>query len=134
MGEIITVPRRLRDRLGEDGADDLIGLLNQIGASQQAEVLALADARFAKTLAEVGAALELKIADSKNDLELKLAENRADLEVKMAESRADLVAVKSGLEVKIAQSESRLIKWMFIFWIGQVAATLAIVSLLFFRS
>ena len=35
-----------------------------------------------------------------------------------------------NLEVKHAQSESRIIKWMFIFWIGQIATVIAVMKLL----
>ena len=31
------------------------------------------------------------------------------------------------LEVKLSETKSEIIKWMFIFWVGQIAVTLAIV-------
>ena len=35
----------------------------------------------------------------------------------------------SNLEVKIADSKAEMIKWMFIFWIGQVAVTVALIMI-----
>jgi len=35
------------------------------------------------------------------------------------------------LETKIAQSESRIIKWMFIFWVGQLGSLTAILFVFF---
>jgi uncharacterized membrane-anchored protein len=52
-------------------------------------------------------------------LKQDITELRADLEVKM-----------SQLEVRMSQMESRIIKWMFIFWIGQIATLIAIMKLL----
>ena len=49
------------------------------------------------------------------------------------EARKDVLATKQDiaeLEVKMALMESRLIKWMFIFLIGQAAAIISIVKLL----
>ena len=37
--------------------------------------------------------------------------------------KSDVHSVKLELEVKIADSKAEMIKWMFIFWIGQVAVT-----------
>jgi len=40
-----------------------------------------------------------------------------------------IAQVNSDLSTKIAESKADNIKWMFIFWIGQVGATLAIILL-----
>jgi phosphoribosylformylglycinamidine (FGAM) synthase PurS component len=51
---------------------------------------------------------------------------RADMSAIRAGLKADLVQLESRLEsrfeTKIAESKSAMIRWMFIFWIGQVAA------------
>jgi hypothetical protein len=49
------------------------------------------------------------------------------------ENKKDVLATKQDiaeLRVEIAKSESRIIKWMFIFWIGQIATVIAIMKLL----
>ena len=49
------------------------------------------------------------------------------------EEKKDVLATKqdiAALEVKMAQMESRLIKWMFIFLIGQAAAIISVLKLL----
>jgi lipoate synthase len=42
--------------------------------------------------------------------------------LQIAEERFEkrLAQVQAVLETKIAQSEARIIKWMFIFWVGQI--------------
>jgi hypothetical protein len=56
---------------------------------------------------------------TKGDLKLGISELRGEIDVKIAQ-----------LEVKMAQMETRIIRWMFIFWIGQIATVIAIMKLL----
>jgi hypothetical protein len=47
-------------------------------------------------------------------------------------TKDDMVSLKSEiarLDIKIADSKSDVIKWMFIFWVGQVAATFGFILL-----
>ncbi len=48
------------------------------------------------------------------------------------DSKADIIATKEDLaklEIKIAEAKGDMIKWMFIFWIGQIAATFGFILL-----
>ena len=55
-----------------------------------------------------------KIRDN-NETNLNVLATKGDI--------AELKVEMSNLEVKIADSKAEMIKWMFIFWIGQVAVT-----------
>ncbi len=47
-------------------------------------------------------------------------------------SKSDIIATKEDLaklETKIAESKADTIKWMFIFWIGQIAVTFGLILL-----
>lgn len=68
----------------------------------------------------------------------KLGENEAKALTEYVESKVeksfekekDTLATKEDLlklEVKISDVKSEIIKWMFIFWIGQIAVLLALV-------
>ena len=46
-------------------------------------------------------------------------------------TKADLKEEIHKLELKIEKVRSDLIKWMFIFWIGQVSVTIALIMLFF---
>lgn len=48
---------------------------------------------------------------------------KADLKAEIAEFRADL-------EKKIAEPKTDIIRWMFLFWIGQVAAVSGLINFL----
>ncbi len=44
-------------------------------------------------------------------------------------TKEDLAREISRLELKVSESKSEMIKWMFIFWIGQIAATFGFILL-----
>jgi hypothetical protein len=58
-------------------------------------------------------------------IEMALRENESDL-------TKTLMTNEDGAKhpVEIAESKTDVIKWMFLFWIGQMAATAAIIKLL----
>jgi predicted component of type VI protein secretion system len=58
-------------------------------------------------------------------LEQRLAETRADLRTEIGQVRAEIGQVRAEMGVGFAQVRAELIKWMFLFWLGTVAATLA---------
>ena len=73
-----------------------------------------------------------------NILKVKLGEKEAKALTEYVESQVEksiekeknVLATKQDiykLEVKMSEMKSEIIKWMFIFWIGQIAVTLAIV-------
>ena len=58
-------------------------------------------------------------------LEQRLAETRADLRSEIGQVRAEVGQVRAEMGVGFAQRRAELILWMFLFWLGTVAATLA---------
>lgn len=53
---------------------------------------------------------------------------------KKLEEKKDVLATKqdiANLEVKIEAVKSEIIKWMFLFWIGQLASLIAILQIFF---
>ena len=89
--EIITVPRTLRDKLGDDGTDSLITLLNRSNENLKEDVLVFVEEKFERQLTE---------------------------EI-------------SKVNQKISESNANTIKWMFIFWVGQIGAILGILFAFF---
>ena len=63
--------------------------------------------------------------------ELNLATQlRAEMKSMSAELRAEIQTSAAGLRTEMANQKSEIIKWMFLFWIGQIAVTTAIFKLL----
>ena len=62
--------------------------------------------------------------------------NVGGLELKIEQLRAELKQDNAKLENKISETKAEIIKWMFIFWIGQFAAivgTLTAILFAFFK-
>ena len=112
---IITIPKPLREKLGDDATEGLIEMLNRQEEQTKDSVIETAAGRFERRLTEVGAGLRLNISEAERHFERRLAEEVFRLENKITK-------VESGLRVEIHKSKSDTIKWMFIFYIGQVAA------------
>jgi hypothetical protein len=81
---------------------------------QQAKILAASD--------DLGK-LESKASNMETSLKQDLLRMESSLLVDMA--RMDTKIAR--LETKISDTKSELLRWMFIFWVGQVTATVAIV-------
>ena len=89
---IINPPRELREKLGEAATDALVTLINQANEKQKEDILVFVEEKFERRLAEV----------------------KVELGDRIAEVRVELGA-------RIEQTKSEIIKWMFIFWVGQIA-------------
>ena len=67
---------------------------------------------------------------SKSD-EMNLATQlRAEMKTMEAGLRAEIQTSAAGLRSEMSASKAKIIKWMFLFWIGQTATTVAIVKFL----
>jgi len=64
-----------------------------------------------------------KIRNEANRMETSLEQDMARMESAL---RLDM----ARLDTRIADTKSELLRWMFVFWVGQVAATVAMVKLL----
>ena len=49
---VISVPRELREKLGDPATDSLVDLLHQFGAEQRQDLIAVVEERFARHVAE----------------------------------------------------------------------------------
>jgi len=62
-------------------------------------------------------------------LELAFREQDKDLSVKLM-TKLDGAEIRRELEVKIEGTKSEVIKWMFLFWLGQIAVTAGLIKFL----
>jgi len=87
MPIVITIPKAIREKLGDEGAEALTELFNKIEDRYKEDIIELAEQRFEKRLGK--------------------------------------------LDVKIERVRADLIKWMFIFWVGQVGVLIGILFAFF---
>ena len=88
----------------------------------------------AKTLIEfIDLRVEKEFERKKDILATKqdIAELRAATKQDIAELRSATKQEISELEVKIEKTKTDLIRWMFIFWVGQIGVLVAILALFF---
>lgn len=101
---LVSVPKVLRGKLSDEGAEALVKIIDKVEDRTQKVVLEMAEEKFEKRVAQV---------------ETKIAQAEARLETKIAETKADLESRFSRLEVNIAQSRAEIIRWSFVFAMGQ---------------
>ncbi len=139
---VISVPRALRQQLGDQAADELVELLNRATEETKRDVLVLAEEKFERRLSEEIAKVNQHTTDVKGDLTQQIAEVRSDLSQQIAEVRSDLsqqiaeVEVRlneriSDLKTEMANTRAEITRWMSTFWVGQLAAILGIIFVFF---
>jgi hypothetical protein len=99
------MPAVLRDRLGEGGALALLDLFEEREQTGREDVLNLASERF----------------------ERRLAEEMAGLRVEFARA---LHAGLDSVRQEIATSRVELLKWSFLFWVGQLAVVMGMLAVI----
>lgn len=99
---IVDIPGSLREKLGEKGVEDLIKLLNEIEESTRERSIEVVESKFERRLIEETSKL------------------RSELKEEIAEVRTE-----------IANTRANLIKWMFIFWVGQIGVLTGILFAFF---
>ena len=110
---VLTVEKPLRDKLGDDGVDSLVRLINDSRDEQKRDIVEFVGERFERRLSEEIGGLELRLTE------------------KIETGDKELFKEISKLDVKISQSNSSMIKWMFIFWVGQVGVILGMLFAFF---
>ena len=78
---------------------------------------------------------DLKVATKQDIADLKVATKQdiADLKVATKQDIAYLKQDIANLEIKLEKTRADIIKWMFLFWIGQLASLIAILQIFFKR-
>ena len=121
---VITVPRPLREKLGEEASDALVNLLNEVSQSTRDEVVEIVSERFEARLREEFARLRAEIAELAAKLRQEMAESTSSLRQETAESvtslRKEMADLETSLHREIASRYADTIRWMFVFWVGQV--------------
>ncbi len=114
---VISVPRSLREQLGDQGADDLVDLLNRALGESRDGTLALAAEKFERTLSEEIAQVNQRITEETNRLDRRISE--------------EIASLRTELLTHAEQTKADLIRWMFLFWVGQLAAILGVLFVFF---
>ncbi|BBM68288.1 LA_3696 family protein [Rhodothermus marinus] len=156
---ILTIPKVLREKLGDDGVEALITLLNEAAHHERNNLLGILEERFERRVTEEGkrldnriteetakldhriteeiAKLDSRITEETSRLKLLIAETEKRLDQRITEEVAKLqqqiAAVDNRITSEMAKMGERiagvradLIRWMFIFWVGQIGTLIAL--------
>ena len=132
---IISIPKPLQEKLGDEGTDALVYVLNEYEKESRSSVVDFAAQRFEKHLTKEIAGVRVELAETEKRFEKRLTEEISSLREEMIRSdlslrdelKADIADLRGGIE----KSKSDTIKWMFLFWIGQIGAVLGIILAVF---
>jgi bifunctional DNA-binding transcriptional regulator/antitoxin component of YhaV-PrlF toxin-antitoxin module len=132
---IISIPKPLREKLGEEGTDALVQVLNENEKETRSSVVDFAEQRFERHLTEEIAGVRVDLADAEKRFEKHLTEEIAGVRLDLAEAKKrfekHLTEEIADLRGSLQKTRSDTIKWMFLFWIGQIGAVLGIILAVF---
>ena len=97
-------------------------LKEKMGEKEAEALVTFVDTRIKETVRETNEQ-NLKVLASKEDI--------VNTNLKISDLRTELKEDIANLRTEIAVSRAEMIKWMFIFWIGQLAAFIAIAKFFF---
>jgi hypothetical protein len=138
---IIAIPEALREKLGPEGAQALADLLNEARVQSRGDVIEIAASRFQSQLAEeiggLRAELHREIGGLRAELHREIGGLRSEMHELIGGLRSEMQELIGGLRSemnsKLGALEARIIRWMFVFWIGQIGALLGILFVFFRR-
>lgn len=115
--------RALREKLGDEAMGGLQTFVDDAGRKWKDEVLALATERFNNRLGEEIGAFRLEMAK-------EFAAVRVETAKEFAAVRGEMAKEFAAMRVDLAAKEVNLVRWSFLFWVGQLAAMTGIMTLL----
>jgi len=113
----LTVEKPLRDKLGEEASESLLRLVNQSVEQRKHEMLEFVEEKFERRLTE----------------EIGKVNERITIEISKVNERIteEIGKVNERITAENSKTRADLIKWMFIFWIGQIGAIMGLLFAFF---
>ena len=112
---VISVPRELRERLGDAASDSLVDMLRQVGAEQRDDVFTMVEERFALRLAETRDELRsemhagfLNLQEQIGGLRAEIGSVRAELQEQIGSVRAEIGGVRAELHKEIGHVQEKI--------------------------
>jgi hypothetical protein len=125
----------LQERLGPEATVGLLALLEAARQEWSAEVNEHSSLRFEARLSEEAAQLRLEFRQGLNGLRLEMKQEmhalRVELKQEMNELRVDVKGDIAGLETRVERALLHQTRWIFRMWVGQFAATAAMMAAMF---
>jgi len=131
------VPEALQQRLGPDGPSGLLQLLADTRQEWSADVIGVVGDRFERRLVEETSKLRVEMANGFAEISLLRQEMsglatslRSDLAVLASALRQEMAAGTAALRQEMADQKFDILKWAFLFWVGQFFAVGSLMAVL----
>ena len=99
---VISVPRELREKLGDAGSESLVDLLRQVGGEQREDLIVVVEERFARRVMEARDELRSEMHTGFLDLQ-QIGGVRAELPEQIGGVRAELPEQIGGLRAELQE-------------------------------
>ena len=127
------VPNALRDRLGDPATAGLVELLDDAKREWTADVIAILGERFERRLVAETSGLRVEMAQGFASVRVEMAEGLASVRREIAEGlasvRQEMAEGLASVRQEMAQQRVELLKWAFVFWMGQFVAMVSLFAL-----
>ena len=117
------VPGVLRERLGPEATGGLLEVLEMAHREWRDDVIAVCAERFERRLVEETSKLHVAIVQGDAALRQEMTAMGADL-------RQEMTAMGADLRQEMSNGRFELLKWCFLFWMGQVVAVAGVMGLM----
>lgn len=124
------IPVALKDRLGPEAMDGLLELLDRGESDLREDVITACTERFERRLVEETSALRVQMAQVESSIRQDMTRLASDLRQDMTRLGSDLRQEISALGSQMASDRFDLLKWAFLFWIGQFVAIGTLISVM----
>lgn len=120
------IPTSLQTRLGAEATAGLVDVLNDAKREWTAEVIGIAGDRFERRLVEETSKLRVEMVQGFAAVRQELGEVRQELRQEIAAVRLEMGALRQ----EMALNRFELLKWAFLFCVGQFFAMASLVAVL----
>jgi len=121
--QVNRVPAALQDRLGHEANAGLVELLTDVRKEWTAEMIAIVGDRFERRLVEETSKLRV-------DMTQGFAAIRKETTAGLSQVRQEIATGFAALHKEIADQRFELLKWAFLFWVGQFFAVAGLAAVL----
>ena len=128
---VIVVPRILQEKLGEEGSDAFVKVIKEIDNEARKEALVVAEEHFEVRLSEEMGKLRQEFSEFKEEMRAEFSGFKEEMRAEFSGFKDSMGQEISSLRVENAKTKADMIKWMFIFWIGQIGVLSGIMFAIF---
>ena len=128
--DIRSVPTVLHERLGHDATAALVQLSAQSRKECATEVINVVGDRFERRIVEETSKLRVEMAQGFAAVRGEIGTLRQEMTTLAGTLRQEMAAGTSALRQDIANQKFDILKWAFLFWVGQFFAVASLMVVL----